>query len=112
VRNPGTGFGPTYCLVSKDEIVIPGMASLAVGEVALMAVDDNSAAIVARTIKVSGLSATCPHGMLHGDDLHGRSVQDAADQSGRLRAPGERESVVIRGGILLPVPRKSVRRGR
>jgi len=78
-----------------------------------MAVDDNSAAIVARDDQgFYGLSATLSARMLHGDDLHGRSVQDAADQSGRLRAPGERESVVIRGGILLPVPRKSVRRGR
>jgi Rieske Fe-S protein len=58
----GQGAGLSYCLVSKEEIVIPGMASLAVGEVALMALDDNSAAIVARDDQgFYGLSATCPH---------------------------------------------------
>jgi Rieske Fe-S protein len=49
-------------LVSKDEIVLPGMAHLDIGEVALMALDDNSAAIVARDEQgFYGLSATCPH---------------------------------------------------
>src|SRR5882724_2350635 len=55
----GTGAGLSYCLVSKDEIVIPGMATMAICEVALMAVDDNSASIVARDEEgFYGMSAT------------------------------------------------------
>ena len=58
------GYGPglRYCLVDKKEITLPGIANLAIGEVALMALDDNSAAIVARDHSgLYALSGTCPH---------------------------------------------------
>ena len=56
------GTGLRYCLIAKKEITLPGLGGLAVGEVALMAIDDNSAAIVARDeMGFYALSGTCPH---------------------------------------------------
>ena len=56
------GNGLRYCLVAKKEITIPGLLQLGVGEVALMSIDDNSAAIVARDeLGFYALSGTCPH---------------------------------------------------
>lgn len=56
----GPGLG--YCLVERRSITIPGAASLAVGEAIVMALDDNSAALVTRDAKgFYALSATCTH---------------------------------------------------
>ena len=41
-----TGPGQSYCLVEGFEVRLPGAARLAVGEVVLVNVDDNTAAIV------------------------------------------------------------------
>jgi Rieske Fe-S protein len=50
------------CLVGLDELILPGIAQLAVGEVAIMALDDNTAAIVARDeLGLYAMSATCTH---------------------------------------------------
>ena len=59
---PSTGPGLGYCLVDKRKITIPGAATLAVGEAIVMAIDDNSAALVTRDAKgFYALSATCTH---------------------------------------------------
>jgi Rieske Fe-S protein len=59
---PSAGPGLGYCLVGKRKITIPGAASLAVGEAIVMAIDDNSAALVTRDAKgFYALSATCTH---------------------------------------------------
>jgi len=56
----GPGLG--YCLVERRTITIPGAAALAVGEAIVMAVDDNTAALVSRDAKgFYALSATCTH---------------------------------------------------
>jgi Rieske Fe-S protein len=58
----GQGAGLSYCLVEKVEITIAGAAKLAVDEVAIMALNDNSAAIVARDRQgFYALSGTCTH---------------------------------------------------
>lgn len=59
---PGTGPGLSYCLVDRSVIRVPGAGGLAAGEVMLMAVDDHTAAIVARDVGgIYALSAACPH---------------------------------------------------
>lgn len=59
---PSAGPGLGYCLVAKRTITIPGAASLAVGEAIVMAIDDNTAALVSRDAKgFYALSATCTH---------------------------------------------------
>lgn len=56
----GPGLG--YCLVERRKITIPGAASLAIGEAIVMAIDDNTAALVSRDAKgFYALSATCTH---------------------------------------------------
>lgn len=56
------GAGLSYCLVAKARITIPDASSLTIGEGALMAADDQSAAIVARDGGgFYALSAICPH---------------------------------------------------
>jgi Rieske Fe-S protein len=56
------GPGLPACLSAKVTLTFPGAASMAVGEVALMALDDHSAAIVARDERgFYALSATCTH---------------------------------------------------
>ena len=56
------GPGLPYCLTAKVAITIPGAARLAVGQVALMALDDHSSAIVARDEGgFYAMSATCTH---------------------------------------------------
>lgn len=58
----GNGAGLGYCLVAKQEITMRGLADLAVGDVALMAIDDASSAIVARDeVGFYALSGVCPH---------------------------------------------------
>ena len=58
----GTGSGLRYCLVAKKEVTVQGLAELASGEVALMAIDDSSSVIVARDERgFYALSGTCPH---------------------------------------------------
>jgi len=58
---PADGPG-LHCLVGLDELTMPGIATLAVNEVAIMALDDNTAAIVARDdLGFYALSATCTH---------------------------------------------------
>lgn len=58
----GAGTGLKYCLVERKEVTLAGTADLAVGEVALMALDDNSSAIVVRDgAGLYALSGTCPH---------------------------------------------------
>lgn len=60
--SPGTGAGLSYCLVGRTVLRVPGAARLAVGEVMLMGLDDDTAAIVARDARgFYALSATCPH---------------------------------------------------
>ncbi len=59
---PGTGPGLDYCLVAPRRLTFVNGASLNVGEVAIMAADDNTGAIVARdAMGFYGLSATCTH---------------------------------------------------
>jgi Rieske Fe-S protein len=59
---PASGAGLSYCLVEKLLLRVPNAAHLAVGEVMLMSLDDNSAAIVARDERgFYALSATCTH---------------------------------------------------
>jgi len=59
---PGGGAGLRYCLVESTEVTLQGLADLAVGGVALMAIDDHSSAIVARDeLGFYALSGTCPH---------------------------------------------------
>ena len=58
----GAGEGLKYCLVERKEITLVRTADLAVGEVALFALDDHSSAIVARDgAGFYALSGTCPH---------------------------------------------------
>ena len=58
----GGGAGLRYCLVEKREVTLLGLADLAAGEVALMAIDDSSSAIVARDERgFYALSGVCPH---------------------------------------------------
>ena len=59
---PSSGPGLPACLSARVTLTFPGAANLAVGEVALMALDDHSAAIVARDERgFYALSATCTH---------------------------------------------------
>ena len=59
---PSTGAGQAYCLVESLEVRVAGAAGLAVGQVVLVNVDDNTAAIVARDERgFYGLSAICTH---------------------------------------------------
>jgi Rieske Fe-S protein len=56
------GQGLPYCLVAATKITMPGVAHLAVSEVAIMALDDSTAAIVVRDERgLYALSATCTH---------------------------------------------------
>jgi nitrite reductase/ring-hydroxylating ferredoxin subunit len=58
----GSGPGLPYCLVGLQQLTIPGAAHLALGEVAIMALDDNTAAMVIRDQGgLYALSATCTH---------------------------------------------------
>lgn len=58
----GDGPGLSYCLVGTARILVAGATKLAVGQVVLVTVDDNSAAIVARDANgLYGLSAICTH---------------------------------------------------
>lgn len=59
---PAQGLGLPYCLVETVDLTFVGGASLAVGEAEIMALDDNTAAILARDeLGFYALSATCPH---------------------------------------------------
>jgi Rieske Fe-S protein len=59
---PASGPGLPYCLVGLEQITIPGAARIALGEVAIMAQDDNTAAIVVRDQRgLYAMSATCTH---------------------------------------------------
>ncbi len=58
----GAGPGLPYCLVGALKLRFPGASALEVGQVELRALDDNSAAILARDERgFFALSATCPH---------------------------------------------------
>jgi nitrite reductase/ring-hydroxylating ferredoxin subunit len=58
----GASAGLGYCLVANKRIRIAGGAGLAVGRAMIVALDDNTAAIVARDGGgLYALSATCPH---------------------------------------------------
>ena len=59
---PADGPGLPFCLVAVALLTLPGASDLMVGEVTIMAADDNTSAIVARdTQGFYALSATCPH---------------------------------------------------
>lgn len=59
-ESDGPGIGS--CLVARIRVRVAGAAKLAVGQVALVGVDDNSAAIVARDVRgFYAMSATCTH---------------------------------------------------
>ncbi len=56
------GGGLGYCLVERSKLTVPGAHQLTVGEATIMAIDDQSAAIVARDDQGHyALSATCTH---------------------------------------------------
>jgi Rieske Fe-S protein len=60
--SPANGVGLPYCLVATTKITIPGAAHLTVGEVAIMGLNDNTAAIVVRDGQgLYALSGTCTH---------------------------------------------------
>ncbi len=70
---PATGPGLGSCLLENVELRVPGAARLAVGQVVLMVLTDNSAAIVARDeLGLYARSAICTHACcivnLCGDD--------------------------------------------
>ncbi len=59
---PATGPGIGACLLESVELRVPGAARLAVGQVVLMVLTDNSAAIVARDeLGLYARSAICTH---------------------------------------------------
>jgi len=58
----GAGPGLNYCLVENKVLRVPGARTLAVSQVLLASVDDNSAAIVARDDRgFYAMSAICTH---------------------------------------------------
>ena len=60
--SPANGPGLPFCLVGASLLTLAGASTLAVGEAAITASDDNTAAIVARdALGFYALSATCPH---------------------------------------------------
>ena len=96
----GTGAGLRYCLVANKQITLPGLASLAVGEVAIMAIDDNSAAIVARDDQgLYALSGTCPHACctvaICGDNACATPLVSPADCAPAIRGLLVRSSVAF-----------------
>lgn len=57
-----SGPGLPYCLVAKKTLTVPGAAKLGVGQAMIFALDDNTAAIIARDAGgFYALSATCTH---------------------------------------------------
>ena len=60
--SPSDGPGLPFCLVGTESLTLSALSDLAPGEAAIMALDDNTSAIVARdALGFYALSATCPH---------------------------------------------------
>lgn len=59
---PASGPGLSYCLVEDKQLRVTGGAKLAVGQVMIMSLDDNTAAILVHDDRgLYALSATCSH---------------------------------------------------
>lgn len=89
--SPANGPGLPFCLVSASLLTLAGASNLAVGEAAITASDDNTAAIVARDARgFYALSATCPHACctvtLCGDSSCGSAVVSPNDCAAPRRA--------------------------
>lgn len=100
---PASGAGLGYCLVERTRITMPGASDLSIGDGALMAADDRSAAIVARDLGgFYALSATCPHACctvsICQGDACSRPLLSPADCALPIRAP------LVQSGVAFVCP--------